>query len=41
MVRGEIHGFVSGIVRADIDGDVNLNLLSGGITEEGELGDEE
>ena len=41
MVRGEIHGFVSGIVRADIDGDVNLNLLSGGITEEGECDDEE
>ena len=40
MVRGEIHGYVSGIVRADIDGDVNLNLLSGGITEEGESDDE-
>ncbi len=40
MVRGEIHGYVSGIVRADIDGEVNLNLLSGGITEEGEDKDE-
>lgn len=38
MVRGEIHGFVSGIVRADIDGEVNLNLLSGAVaeSEEGE-----
>ena len=41
MVRGEIHGFVSGIVRADIDGEVNLNLLSGGLTEEGDGEDEE
>lgn len=40
MVRGEIHGYVSGIVRADIDGDVNLNLISGGISEEGENTDE-
>jgi len=41
LVRGEIHGFVSGIVRADIDGEVNLNLLSGEIAEEGEMEDEE
>ena len=34
MVRGEIHGYVSGIVRADIDGEVNLNLLSGEVIEE-------
>ena len=40
MVRGEVHGYVSGIVRADIDGDVNLQLLSGGISEEGETSDE-
>lgn len=41
MVRGEIHGYVSGIVRADIDGDVNLKLLSGAVTEEGDSKDEE
>ena len=36
LVRGEIHGFVSGIVRADINGEVDLNILSGtGITEGG------
>lgn len=40
MVRGEIHGYVSGIVRADIDGEVNLNLISGNVLEEGELNDE-
>ena len=40
MVRGEIHGYVSGIVRADINGDVVLNLISGNILEEGELKDE-
>ena len=40
MVRGEIHGFVSGIVRADIDGEVNLNLLSGAVSEEGGSDDE-
>lgn len=41
MVRGEIHGFVSGIVRADIQGEVNLNLLSGAVTEEGALENED
>jgi len=41
LVRGEIRGFISGIVRADIDGEVNLNLLSGEIAEEGEMEDEE
>ena len=40
MVRGEIHGYISGIVRADIDGDVNLNLLSGEVKEEGGMADE-
>ena len=40
MVRGEIHGFVSGIVRADINGQVDLNLLSGDLSEEGGVDDE-
>lgn len=40
LVRGEIHGFVSGIVRADIDGEVNLNLLSGAMAES-EKGEED
>ena len=31
----EGHGYVNGIVRADINGDVELNLLSGKTTEEG------
>lgn len=35
MVRGEIHGYVQGIVRADVSGEVDLNLLSGKATEEG------
>ena len=35
LVRGEIHGYVNGIGRADINGDVELNLLSGKTTEEG------
>ena len=34
VVRGEIHGAVRGTVRASIDGDVNLQLLSGSIQEE-------
>ena len=34
VVRGEIHGTVRGTVRASIDGDVNLQLLSGSIQEE-------
>ena len=41
LVRGEIHGFVSGIVRADIDGKVDLNILSGPGIEEGGAEDEE
>ena len=41
LVRGEIHGFVSGIVRADIDGEVDLNILSGPGIEEGGAEDEE
>lgn len=41
MVRGEIHGYVSGMIRADITGDVDLNLLSGKTTQEGESEDEE
>ena len=41
LVRGEIHCYVSGIVRADIDGDVNLNILSGKGIEEGGTADEE
>lgn len=31
MVRGEIHGTVNGIMRATVDGDVNLNLISGSV----------
>ena len=41
LVRGEIHGFVSGIIRADIDGEVDLNILSGPGIEEGGAEDEE
>lgn len=41
FVRGEIHGKVNGIVCADIDGDVNLMLLSGEVKEEGERNEEE
>ena len=33
-VRGEIHGFVSGTVRAVVDGSVNVNLISGTASEE-------
>ena len=40
MVRGEIHGFVSGIIRADINGEVDLHLLSGKALEEGGIDDE-
>lgn len=36
LVRGEVHGFISGVLRADIDGDVDLNILSGpGVVEGG------
>ena len=40
MVRGEIHGYISGIVRADINGEVDLNLISGSAVEKGALEDE-
>ena len=33
VVTGEIHGTVSGVMRASVEGDVNLNLLSGSMTE--------
>lgn len=35
IVRGEIHGYISGMVKADIEGTVDLNLLSGNLLEEG------
>lgn len=35
LVRGEIHGYVNGMVRANISGEVDLNLLSGNISEKG------
>lgn len=35
LVKGEIHGYVNGILRADITGDVELSLLSGKATQEG------
>ena len=34
MVRGEISGTVSGMVHAVVDGKVDLNLISGSVTEE-------
>ncbi len=34
VVTGEINGTVSGIMRASVDGDINLNLLSGNISEQ-------
>lgn len=40
LVRGEIHGFVSGIIRADINGEVDLNLLTGKTNQEGESSNE-
>lgn len=36
MVHGEIHGVISGIVHATVEGDVDLNLISGSVSEEGE-----
>ena len=36
VVRGEIRGTVSGVMRASIEGDVDLNLLSGVMSEEKE-----
>lgn len=40
MVRGEIRGYVYGLVRADVNGEVELNLLSGKTSEEGGEEDE-
>lgn len=34
LVHGEIHGVVSGIMHATVDGDVELNLISGSASEE-------
>ena len=34
-VSGHVNGTVSGIIRANIDGDVNLTVISGSVTEEG------
>ena len=36
MVHGEIKGVVSGIMHATVDGDVELNLISGAASEEGD-----
>ena len=36
MVRGEIHGTISGTMHAIVDGDVDLNLISGSALEEGD-----
>ncbi|MBD9198700.1 MAG: RND transporter [Clostridiales bacterium] len=33
VVTGEIHGTVSGVMRANVDGDVKLNLISGSMSE--------
>ena len=35
LVTGEIHGTVSGLVRANVDGEVNLNVISGSVAEGG------
>ena len=40
VVRGEIHGTVSGVVRAIVDGDVNVTVISGSMVEEGGAADE-
>lgn len=34
VVRGEIQGTISGVVHAAVDGEVNLNLISGSVKEE-------
>ena len=39
VVSGEIHGSVSGIMRANIDGDVDLRLISGSVTPEDQPSD--
>lgn len=36
MVRGEIHGVVSGTMHATVDGEVDLNLIFGTASEEGD-----
>ena len=36
MVRGEIRGVVSGMMHATVDGEVDLNLISGTASEEDE-----
>ena len=41
LVRGEINGTISGSVHAIVDGEVNVNLISGTAREEGEEADEE
>lgn len=41
LVHGEVNGVVSGTMHATIDGDVNLNLISGTASEEGEMNDED
>ena len=33
VVSGEINGMVNGVMRANIEGDVNLSLISGSLTE--------
>ena len=33
VVTGEIHGTVSGVMRANVDGDVKLNLISGSMSQ--------
>ena len=40
VVRGEIHGTVSGVVRAIVDGEVNVTVISGSMVEEGGADDE-
>lgn len=40
MVQGEIHGTVNGRMRAMVEGDVNVNLVLGTASREGEMNDE-
>ena len=37
IVMGEIHGTVSGVMRAHVDGSVNLNVISGSVEDEAAL----
>ena len=39
VVSGQVNGTVSGVMRASVDGDTNLTLLSGSVTPEEKLGD--